>query len=450
MPSIRVHKPNGALFFDFRFNDERCREYTLLPDTVANRKKLEKVLDKIESEIASGTFVYENYFPNSKALQRLSKVKQPTLGDQASQEVAAANVAATDSVPTNAVDPLFKDFATTWFNERSIEWRRSHIKSLLSTLNGRLVPYFGERVVGSITKSDILEFRATLAKVKGRGQKEGLSPKRINEIMGLLRQIMNEAADRFQFTSPVVNIKKLRQPKADVQPFSLVDVQRILATVRADYKNYFVTRFFTGMRTGEVHGLKWKYVDFDLRIIRVRETFVLGEDDYTKTEGSQRDIQMSQPVFDALKAQQEVTGSFSEYVFCNLMGGPLDNKNFTDRVWYPLLRYLDLAPRRPYGREERDILYVATFVQGCRSLLAHCVVGDVDLDDVLFTIVRGFLHRLDDAAPRQASLLRLCLGWGNSDEIDDYYVPRLQQAVHRALRTAALVGLSERERYALI
>lgn len=79
MPSIRVHKPNGALFFDFRYNDERCREYTLLPDTPANRKKLEKVLDKIESEIASGTFVYENYFPtarHSSAWPRLCRMLQ--------------------------------------------------------------------------------------------------------------------------------------------------------------------------------------------------------------------------------------------------------------------------------------------------------------------------------------------------------------------------------------
>ena len=102
------------------------------------------------------------------------------------------------------------------------------------------------------------------------------------------------------------------------------------------------------MRTGEVHGLKWKYVDFDLRIIRIRETFVLGEDDYTKTDGSQRDIQMSQPVFDALKNQYEITGKVSEYVFCSLTGQPLDNKNFSDRIWYPLLRHLDLKKRRPY------------------------------------------------------------------------------------------------------
>ncbi len=344
MSSIRVHKPNGALFFDFRFQEQRCREYTLVPDTAANRKKLEKALTKIEAEIAAGTFVYANYFPNSKMLKRLAvagaaaqtSAQQPSTPDDLTQNQPAP------------VGPVFKEFANKWVDDRSIEWRRSHLKSLLSTLNGHLIPNFGEKAVGNISKSDILAFRATLAKVKGRGDKEGLSPKRINEITGLLRQILSEAADQFQFTSPALGIKKLRVRKTDVNPFSLIDVQRVMATVRPDYKDYFTTRFLTGMRTGEVHGLKWKYVDFDLRIIRVRETFVLGEDEYTKTDGSQRDIQMSQPVFDALKRQFEVTGKASAYVFCNQSGLPLDNKNFSDRVWYPLLRHLGLEKRRPY------------------------------------------------------------------------------------------------------
>jgi integrase len=55
------------------------------------------------------------------------------------------------------------------------------------------------------------------------------------------------------------------------------------------------------MRTGEAHGLKWKYVDFANRLILIRETFVLGEDEYTKTDSSQRVIQMNQLVFEALK-----------------------------------------------------------------------------------------------------------------------------------------------------
>ncbi len=352
MPSIRSRIDNGLLFFDFRFHEQRCREQTLLPDTPPNRKKLEKILARIECEINAGTFIYANYFPNSKALKRFAK---------ASTERRAAASASTDIVGTVSTEapaapasepkpagPLFRDFANQWFQEHEIQWRRSHIKSLRSTMDGRLIPHFGDQVVSSITKSDILAFRAALAKVPGRGGKEGLSPKRINEIIGTLCQIVDEAADRFEFTTPTTNLKRLRVRKVDVDPFSLADVQSILATVRSDYRNYFTVRFFTGMRTGEVHGLKWRYVDFERRLILVRETFVLGEDEYTKTDGSQRDIQMSQPVWDALAKQYEVTGKLSDYVFCNRMGTPLDNKNFTDRVWYPLLRNLGLMERRPY------------------------------------------------------------------------------------------------------
>jgi integrase len=335
MAKVTVRKETGKLVIDFTYRSVRCREQTALSDTLPNRKRVQAMIDKIQKALKDGVFKYVDFFPESALASRFEPNVMIARLEPANESVLC-------------VGPLFKDFATQWVDERSIEWRRSHIKSLLSTLNGRLVPHFGRKVVGSITKSDVLEFRATLAKVKGRGEQIGLSPKRINEIMGLLRQILNEAADRFEFTSPMTNIKKLRQRKTDVDPFNLSDVQRIIATARADYKNYFTTRFLSGMRTGEVHGLKWKYVDFDLRIIRVRETFVLGEDEYTKTDGSQRDIQMSQPVFDALKSQFEATGKLSEYVFCNLTGQPLDNKNFSDRVWYPLLRHPGLTARRPY------------------------------------------------------------------------------------------------------
>jgi integrase len=337
MAKVTVRKETGKLLIDFTYRGVRCREQTALLDSQQNQKRVQGVIEKIKKAQQDGTFVYRDFFPESSLAARFDPVISPT-------------TPVPKEIPFIVVDstPLFVDFANQWVDEHSIEWRRSHIRSLLSTLNSRLIPHFGGKAVGHITKADILAFRATLAKVKGRGDKEGLSPKRINEIIGLLNQILEEAADRFEFTSPCTNIKRLRVRKTDVDPFNLTDVQRILATVRSDYKQYFVVRFFTGMRTGEVHGLKWKYLDFDLRIIRVRETFVLGEDEYTKTDGSQRDIQMSQPVFDALQAQYEVTGKVSEYVFCNLLGTPLDNKNFSDRIWYPLLRHLGLEKRRPY------------------------------------------------------------------------------------------------------
>ena len=55
------------------------------------------------------------------------------------------------------------------------------------------------------------------------------------------------------------------------------------------------------MRTSEIDGLKWRYVDFNLRTVSVRETWVHGRVETAKTLGSTRDIQMSSIIFQCTK-----------------------------------------------------------------------------------------------------------------------------------------------------
>jgi integrase len=347
MASVQVRKETGCLILDFYYQGKRCREQTALPDTPANRKKVQKLLDKIEEEMSLGTFDYARFFPNSKQLARLEETPMATAVKAVSAAIAGVPYPGTNGVDLDAT-PLFRDFAETWLSEKSVEWRKSYRDQVRQDLDRTLIPRFGERVVGRITKADILSFRADLAKVQARGKTKMLSNPRINKLLAPVRMILNEAADRFDFRTPFANIKQLKVKRSDVQPFSLEDVQRVLATVREDYRAYFTVRFLTGMRTGEIDGLKWKYVDFERRLILVRETVVKGREEYTKTDGSQRDIQMSQAVFDALKVQEGATRSLSQFVFCNGLGKPMDHKNVTNRVWYPLLRHLGIAPRRPY------------------------------------------------------------------------------------------------------
>lgn len=341
MASIQKRKETGLLIVDFYFQGQRCREQTALTDTAANRKRLGKVLDKIEEGINSGTFDYRQFFPSSKNAAKFDQVSNPVAHLPTEGGVASGTglVVAT---------PRFADFAEVWYSEKEIEWRTSHKKTVRDDIDKRLIPQFGDKAVGSITKADILAFRADLAKVQARGKEVTLSNPRINKILNPLRQILCEAADRFNFRTPFQNIKQLKVKRTDVDPFSLEEVKTIIGTVRADFKHYFTVRFFTGMRSGEVHGLKWKYVDFERRLILVRETVVGGEETYTKTDSSQREIQMSQVVFDALKEQEKSTRNISGFVFCNRDGLPLDYKNVNNRVWKPLLRHLGLKVRRPY------------------------------------------------------------------------------------------------------
>jgi integrase len=346
MASIQTRKETGLLVIDFYYNGKRCREQTALQDTTPNRKRLQKLIDKIDAEIAQGSFDYASTFPSSKQLAALAAKPMAT--------AIAAVSAALNDLPypvarlASQTTPLLKDFAEIWFSEKVVEWRNSYRTGMRADLDKVIIPRFGEMEVGRIAKVDILSFRADLAKVQAHGKDTVLSNRRINKLLAPLRMILSEAADRFDFRMPFANIKQLKIRKTDVQPFSLDEVIRILDNVRADYRDYFTVRFFTGMRTGEIDGLQWQYVDFDKRLILIRETIVAGEEEYTKTDSSQRDIQMSQIVYDALKEQEKATRHLSKFVFCNRDGKPLAHKNVTNRVWHPLLRHLNLAKRRPY------------------------------------------------------------------------------------------------------
>ena len=338
MGSIRSRPETGALFMDFKFQGQRLREQTTLADNPANRKRLQKALDKIETDIALGTFDYEKTF--GKPLPQRDAKEVP-----ANVELNPAAMAAQAAV---AQTPNFREFANQWFGESEVSWRRSYKITQRGALDKYILPNFGDKQLGMVTKADVLAFRATLSKLKGRGKNVTMTARRINAIMKPLRQILNEAADRFNYNSQFRSIKPLRMKRSEVMPFTMAEVQLLITTVRVDFRPYIKTRIFTAMRTGEVNGLKWKYVDFERRLIYVRESIVLGEEDELKTDGSMRDIQMSQIVYDTLREQYEITSKLSEYVFCNRAGNPIDNKNFINRVWAPLLRHLGLEHRKAY------------------------------------------------------------------------------------------------------
>ena len=321
--SVRVRPQTGKLFFDFRYRGERCREQTALDDTPGNRKKMRQILQRIEAEITLGTFDYARYFPESP------RAKQFASGRESSGPV-----------------PLFKDFAETWFAEKRIEWRPTQIEGIRLTLDKYLIPRFGKDRVDIITKAEVLDFRLWLSKLEGKtgGQ---LSPSRINHIMTPLRMCLWEASDRYGFRWACEGIKALKVPRTEVEPFSLEEVKLIIERVRPDFRAYYTVRFFTGMRTSEIDGLKWKHVDFERREILIREALVRGRLGDVKTDGSRREIAMSTVVEQALREQHKATGHLP-FVFCTRNGTPLGHNNVTQRVWYPLLRNLGLKPRRPY------------------------------------------------------------------------------------------------------
>jgi integrase len=327
MASINVRKESGKLYFDFTFRNQRCREQTDLKDTPANRKMLAKVLDRIQAEIMLGSFDYETTFPNSRMLKKIKTIEYRI-----------------SAVSTDI--PSFKVFAQIWIDEAQVQWRKSYTISIENIIFNRLIPYFGDKPIDQIKKADLLQLRKELTEIK---KKNGdlFSPNHVNRHLKVMRMIMVEASDRYEFNCSYKGIKPLKIPKSDIRPFNPEEINKILSNVRKDFRDYFCIRIFTGMRTGEIDGLKWCHVDFDKKIIKVRETIVAGEVSYTKNDFSQRDVQMSDLVFAAMKRMHPRTKSH-DYVFVNGNGNPLCHNLVTKRIWYPLLKALNIPRRVPY------------------------------------------------------------------------------------------------------
>jgi integrase len=362
----------GYLYFDFRYKGVRCKEYTELKNSSENMKLMKQALKTIESEIMLGIFSYVKYFPGSK------------LAEQFKDE------------PIRKSGVPFEEYANTWFKNNKLSWKPSVRRDFRSVMNRHLVSYFKDRPVIDITKWMVKEFRASLAEKDGRKGKK-ISNKRINNIVLVLRLIMNEASEQFDFPDPFTNFKSLKLKKTDIHPFAPKEVSKFLKHAPPEYRAYYTVRFFTGMRTAEVDGLQWKYVDFAAKSIRVRETWQNREWVSPKTESSNRDIDMGMIVEEALRRQHEKTGD-GALVFKTNTGKPFDYNNISKRVWYPTLKKAKLTPRPPYQtRHTAATLWLASGEnpEWVARQLGHANV------EMLFKVYSRFipnLTRLDGSA----------------------------------------------------
>jgi len=350
----------GHLYLEYDVDGRRCHEYTDLPDVPENRVVLARRLAEI-------------------------------LGDARHRAVSTSGAAAAPAAaPSQETAREFAHFARQWYAENMVGWKPSVAVEFHGTLEKHLIPRFQGRHTATITASQIKQFRTALAALPGR-QGRRLSPKRINNILVVLRLVLTDACTQAGTPNPFAGIKRLKVPKADIRPFNLDELSAFLAGVRRDYYDYYVVRFFTGMRPGEVDGLQWDDVDWRNRSLRVRRTRQRTGLNDPKTEGSTRDLDILPPVLAALTHQHGVSGTRSAYVFCTRNGTSRDHNLITRRVWYPTLDRLGIARRTPY--QTRHTFATLMLAAGENPEWIARQLGHTDTT-LLFTVYSKFVRNL--------------------------------------------------------
>jgi len=163
-----------------------------------------------------------------------------------------------------------------------------------------LVKFFGSRLIQEVDGKMIEEFQ--------KQRKEEISPVNSNNAVRVLRRMFNFAIEKGDIGSnPTKGITLYKVPEKKIRFLTREEIAVLMKYCAGYLKNIVITALNTGMRKGEILGLKWGNVDLENRIIVL---------DKTKSNRV-REIPMSAVVYDLLVKLYEKNPRQDDYVFVN-------------------------------------------------------------------------------------------------------------------------------------
>lgn len=182
---------------------------------------------------------------------------------------------------------------------------------------------------------------------------QGQAPASVRQLHAVLRRAFNQAV---KWGTVARNVIALATPprvaRHEIQPLTAAQARALLEAARGErLEALYVMALSSGMRLGELLGLRWSDVDLDGNMVQVRQILVrmpsglrFGE---PKTKRSRRRIALSTGARDSLRQHRARQATerlrlgpvWEDYdlVFANEIGKPLDAGNFVRRDFWRVL-----------------------------------------------------------------------------------------------------------------
>lgn len=207
-----------------------------------------------------------------------------------------------------------------------------------SVITHHLKPTLGQKRLRKLQPDDVQALiRAKLD--------DGLSPRTVRLIRGVLIQVLDHAVRQGQVVRNVASLTdgpRLEQIR-DGRSLTVEQARKLLNTLHGErLEALYVLMLATGMRPGEAFGLPWKNVDLKKGQVLVRQALTRQPGGIVMSQGKTgkkgwRTIQLPAPVITALLDHQSRQGKERvaagdawedhELVFCTPIGTPLDPDN---------------------------------------------------------------------------------------------------------------------------
>ena len=218
-----------------------------------------------------------------------------------------------EPVPTERLT-LAQYLTERWLPIQKSRLRTSTYDSYRRNIDLHVVPALGRRPLAKLTPEDLDLFYATLlteGRKKPGGSSRGLARKTVRNIHGMLSKALADAARKGLIVRNVATLADAPSSKAsrsgEIKAWDATQLATFLDAVRSHRLHpAFHLAAHTGMRRGEVLGLRWKDLDLDTGRLSVRQALVEiayeVEVSDVKTDTGRRTIDIDAGTVDVLKA----------------------------------------------------------------------------------------------------------------------------------------------------
>ena len=249
-----------------------------------------------------------------------------------------------------------------WFeNYAKLKVRPSSHQTYKGYINNHIKPYLGSIPLSKLTSLDLQKLYKMLLtegridRIESKNQPNGLSAKTVRNINQIISSALNLAKEQKLISSNPAEACAL--PKVEHREMKTLPVEQLTSFLREAketgvYEMYYI-ELATGLRRGELLGLKWDDIDMTNGTIRVQRQVarIDGEIVETplKTKNSYRTVSIGDDAIEVLKEQRKKVGREIEYVFPSPNGGPISPDSVLnmlhrvlERAGLPKIRFHDL------------------------------------------------------------------------------------------------------------
>lgn len=260
------------------------------------------------------------------------------------------------SLALQSCDMTVKDLMTAWITANAHSIKESSYTRYALLVEKHILPQLGELAVQKLTAETLQAFldqKLISGRLDGTG---GLSIKTVNDIYVIIKSALKRA-NRFNNFAVEQVFAEVKAPQVKQPKISVFGPQTSAMMVHNIYENPDISKVSyllcmeTGIRLGELCGLRWSDIDFREGILKIRRTVLrLNFDGRTKlavqtpkSVCSEREIPLTVEMLSRLKS---VRGNISEdaFILTGLNTRPMEPRTMQYR-FYSFQKKLGLRPQ---------------------------------------------------------------------------------------------------------